>query len=110
MNPEIIQAGTGAIAALAGIGIVLRPRGLPEAIWAVAAAILLVGLRFLPPSAAWHGVLAGLDVYLFLIGMMVLSEVAREAGLFDWLAALATRLAKGSPADCSRSSMALVSS
>jgi arsenical pump membrane protein len=97
MNPEIIQAGTGAIAAFAAVGIVLRPRGLPEAIWAVAAAMLLVGLRFLPPSAAWHGVLAGLDVYLFLIGMMVLSEVAREAGLFDWLAALATRFARGSP-------------
>jgi arsenical pump membrane protein len=97
MSVEIAQAGTGAIAALAAAGVVLRPRGLPEAIWAVAAAALLVGLRFLPPSAAWHGVLAGLDVYLFLIGMMLLSEVAREAGLFDWLAALATRLAKGSP-------------
>jgi arsenical pump membrane protein len=97
MSVEIAQAGTGAIAALAAAGVVLRPRGLPEAIWAVAAAALPVGLRFLPPSAAWNGVLAGLDVYLFLIGMMLLSEVAREAGLFDWLAALATRLAKGSP-------------
>ncbi|MGN6764750.1 MAG: arsenic transporter [Rhizobiaceae bacterium] len=97
MSPDIVQAGTGAIAALAAAGIVFRPWGLPEAIWAVAAAMLLVGLRVLPLSAAWHGVLAGLDVYLFLIGMMVLSEVAREAGLFDWLAALATRLAKGSP-------------
>ena len=97
MSVEIVQAGTGAIAALAAVGIVLRPRGLPEAVWAVAAAMLLVGLRFLSLSAAWRGVLAGLDVYLFLIGMMLLSEVAREAGLFDWLAALATRLAKGSP-------------
>jgi len=97
MSVEIAQAGTGAIAALAAAGIVLRPRGLPEAVWAVAAAMLLVALRFLSPSAAWRGVLTGLDVYLFLIGMMLLSEVAREAGLFNWLAALATRLARGSP-------------
>ncbi|MGN6468780.1 MAG: arsenic transporter [Rhizobiaceae bacterium] len=94
---NVVQAGTGVIAALAAAGIVFRPRGLPEAIWAVAGAVLIVGLGFLPLSGAWRGILAGLDVYLFLIGMMLLSEVARESGLFDWLAALATRLAKGSP-------------
>jgi arsenical pump membrane protein len=97
MSAEAVQAGTGAIAALAAAGIVFRPRGLPEAIWAVAGALLLIGFGYLPVSGAWHGVLAGLDVYLFLIGMMLLSEVAREAGLFEWLAAFATRLAKGSP-------------
>jgi arsenical pump membrane protein len=97
MSLDPVQAGTGAIAALAAAGIVFRPRGWPEAIWAVAGAVLLVALGFLPPSGAWRGVLAGLDVYLFLVGMMLLSEVARESGLFDWLAALATRLARGSP-------------
>jgi arsenical pump membrane protein len=34
---------------------------------------------------------------LFLTGMMLLSELAREQGLFDWLAARATRAAGGSP-------------
>ena len=97
MSLDTVQAGTGAIAVLAAAAIVFRPRGLPEAVWAVAGAMLLVVLGFLPISGAWRGVLAGLDVYLFLIGMMLLSEVAREAGLFDWLAALATRLSKGSP-------------
>ncbi|WP_204313601.1 SLC13 family permease, partial [Klebsiella michiganensis] len=33
---------------------------------------------------------------LFLIGMMLLAEIARKEGLFDWLAALAVRFAKGS--------------
>ncbi len=28
----------------------------------------------------------GVDVYFFLIGMMLLAEVARKEGLFDWLA------------------------
>jgi arsenical pump membrane protein len=40
----------------------------------------------------------GTDVYLFLIGMMLLSELARQEGLFDWLAAHTARAARGSPA------------
>ena len=39
----------------------------------------------------------GADVYLFLLGMMLLSELARREGLFDWLAAKATAAAHGSP-------------
>jgi arsenical pump membrane protein len=42
------------------------------------------------------GVGKGVDVYLFLIGMMVLAELARVQGLFDWLAARAALLARGS--------------
>ncbi len=40
----------------------------------------------------------GTDVYLFLIGMMVLAEVARRGGLFDWVAERAIDLAGGSHA------------
>jgi arsenical pump membrane protein len=97
MSPEVAQAGAGLVAALTAAGIVLRPRGMPEAVWAVGGASFLVVAGLLPSSAAWRGVLAGVDVYLFLVGMMLLSEAGREAGLFDWLAALATRLARGSP-------------
>src|SRR5690348_4872808 len=39
----------------------------------------------------------GIDVYLFLIGMMVIAELARREGLFDWMAALAVEHARGSP-------------
>lgn len=35
-------------------------------------------------------------MYLFLIGMMVLAELARQQGLFDWLAMVAARHARGS--------------
>ena len=38
----------------------------------------------------------GTDVYLFLVGMMLLAELARQEGLFDWLAARAASAAKGS--------------
>ena len=37
----------------------------------------------------------GSDVYLFLIGMMLLSELAREHGVFDWLSSAALKGAHG---------------
>ena len=88
---------TWGIAALAAAGVIVRPWRLPEAVWAVAGAAALVGFGLLPWSAAVAGVLKGLDVYLFLVGMMLLAELAREEGLFDWLAARAVRHARGSP-------------
>jgi arsenical pump membrane protein len=93
MPPEIL---TWVIAAVATAAVILRPFNWPEAIWAVSGAALLVVLRLLSPQDALVGVAKGLDVYLFLTGMMLLSEVAREEGLFDWLAAHAARLAAGS--------------
>ena len=74
------------IAAITTAGVVIRPFGLPEAIWAVGGAALLVALRLVSPGDALTGVGKGLDVYLFLTGMMLLAEVARQEGLFDWLA------------------------
>jgi arsenical pump membrane protein len=47
-------------------------------------------------SAAAEGVKKGLDVYLFLSGMMLLAELGRQEGLFDWLAARAAVTARGS--------------
>ena len=87
---------TWLIAALATAGVIFRPFRWPEAIWAVAGALLLIALHVLSPQDALTGVAKGTDVYLFLVGMMLLSEVAREEGLFDWLAAHATRHAAGS--------------
>ncbi|MGE7417865.1 arsenic transporter [Methylobacterium tarhaniae] len=87
---------TWAIAALATLGVIVRPFSWPEAIWAVAGALALVLFGLLPAGTAWEGVLKGTDVYLFLVGMMLMSEVARKEGLFDWLAGIAVRTARGS--------------
>jgi arsenical pump membrane protein len=81
---------------LATAGVIVRPFKLPEAVWAVGGAVALVCLGLLPAGAAWRGVGRGLDVYLFLTGMMLLAEVARVTGLFDWLASLAASHARGS--------------
>lgn len=76
-----------------------RPRGIPEVWWISGGALLLVLLRLVPLKLAGQAVAKGSDVYLFLIGMMLLSELAREQGVFDWVASVAVRGAKGS---CSR--------
>ena len=81
---------------LATAGVIVRPFRLPEAVWAVGGAAALVCLGLLPVGLAWLGVGKGLDVYLFLTGMMLLAEVARATGLFDWLASVAAAHARGS--------------
>ena len=78
-------------------GVIIRPFKLPEAVWAVGGACLLVFLGLIPIRQAGIAIGKGTDVYLFLTGMMLLAETAREEKLFDWLAAHATKLAKGSP-------------
>ena len=77
----------------------IRPRGIPEVWWISGGALLLIVLRLVPLKLAGQAVAEGSDVYLFLIGMMLLSELAREQGVFDWVASVAVRGAKGS---CSR--------
>ena len=84
------------IVALATAGVIARPFAWPEAVWAVAGAAILVALRLISLQDALTGALKGTDVYLFLFGMMLLAEIAREQGLFDWLAAVAASHADGS--------------
>ena len=91
------QNATWAIAALTTFGVIARPWRLPEALWAVLGAMALVVLALLPWMSALQAIGKGTDVYLFLVGMMLLAELARKEGLFDWLAALAVRQAHGSP-------------
>jgi arsenical pump membrane protein len=88
---------TWGIAAFATGGVIIRPWRLPEGVWAVLGAVTLVLLGLLPWRDALHGIRNGLDVYFFLIGMMLLAELARREGLFDWLAAVAVDHARGSP-------------
>jgi arsenical pump membrane protein len=79
-------------------GVLFRPKDWPEAVWACLGAFILVISGLLPISQAGATVAKGTDVYLFLTGMMLLSELARREGVFDWLASLAVAVAKGSRA------------
>jgi arsenical pump membrane protein len=90
------DAATWGIAALATFGVIARPWHWPEFIWAISGAALLVLLQLLPWPDALAAAGKGTDVYFFLVGMMLLAEVARKEGLFDWLAAQAVRYSHGS--------------
>ena len=87
-----------AIAGAALLAILLRPFRVGEAWWAVGGALLLLLFGCAPPIGAWAAVLRGGDVYLFLIGMMVLAGILRVEGVFERLAAHALRAARGSQA------------
>jgi arsenical pump membrane protein len=76
----------------------VRPRGISEVYWIGAGALLLVVLQLVPMGLAGRAIAAGTDVYLFLTGMMLLSELARFYGVFDWLAEVAVEHARGSRA------------
>jgi arsenical pump membrane protein len=91
-----IWISTWLLCGLVFVLILWRPRRIPEYVWAVAGAVLLILFRLLPPRAAWSAVRSGTDVYLFLAGMMLLAELARNHGVFDWLAAEAMGRARGS--------------
>jgi arsenical pump membrane protein len=96
-----VNAATWGIAGLATFGVIARPWNFPEFIWAAVGAALLVLFNLLPWPDALAAAAKGTDVYFFLIGMMLLAEVARKEGLFDWLAAQAVQSARGPRGDCS---------
>ncbi len=86
------------VAGLALLGVLFRPFRLDGAWWAAGGALALVLLRALSPQQAAGALARGIDVYLFLTGMMALAEFARAEGVFDFVALRALRAARGSQA------------
>src|SRR5260370_3763454 len=91
------QSATWAVAALATFGVIVRPWSLPEALWAILGAMALVVFALLPWTSALQAIGKGTDVYLFLIGMMLLAELVRKEGLFAWLARRPVQPTPGPP-------------
>ncbi len=86
------------IALLAIGAMIARPFGLAEWIWACLGALAELVARAVGPLPAVHAVLAGANVYAFLVGMLLLANTARTQGVFEWLAGRADGLAAGSRA------------
>jgi arsenical pump membrane protein len=87
------------ICALSVLLMLLRPRNIAEVYWVGAGALLLVVTRLIPLQLAGRAIAKGSDVYFFLIGMMLLSALARDNGVFDWVASESVQIARG---HCSR--------
>jgi arsenical pump membrane protein len=84
------------IAIVTLLGIMIRPFRWNEAIFALAGAVLLLVIGLISPVNAFFTLYKDWNIFFFFLGMMSLSALAETAGLFDWLAAQAARLAGGS--------------
>jgi arsenical pump membrane protein len=96
ISPALAHILLPLVVAISIVLMLIRPRGISEVYWIGGGALLLVLLRLVPLRLAGRAVAEGTDVYLFLTGMMLLSELAREHGVFDWLSSSAVRSANGS--------------
>jgi arsenical pump membrane protein len=88
MRPSAHLA-VGLIVATTLLLMLTRPRRIAEVWWVGGGAAILVVTRLVSWRTAIHAASEGTDVYLFLVGMMLLSELARREGVFGWLAGVA---------------------
>lgn len=84
------------IAIVTLLGIMIRPYRWNEAIFALAGAVLLLIIGLISPVNAFLTLYSDWNIFFFFLGMMSLSALAETAGMFDWLAAQAARLAGSS--------------
>jgi len=95
-HPAIAHVAVWCICAVSIAGVLTRYKKIGEWVWAVGGALLLGVSGLLPWRDVVTAVGRGTDVYLFLTGMMVLAELARREGVFDWIASHAVRASRGS--------------
>lgn len=78
-------------------GILVRPRGISEAVFSVAGGTLLVLTRVVPIRQAAGLLLASWNVLLFFAGLVLIAWATDRSGFFRWVALWAAKLAGGSP-------------
>jgi len=89
---------TAGIGLLTLVGIMVRPFRWNESQIAMGGAAVLLLLGLIRPGDAALTLVRDWNTFLFFLGMMALSALAETAGLFDWLAVQAARLARASAA------------
>jgi len=78
------------------LAVLTRPRGLNEGIAALAGAALMIATGLVTPTDALRVLAANGDVFLFFVGMLTVTTLAEQAGIFARLAAWAARRSRGS--------------
>lgn len=80
------------------VGMLFKPWNTPDYLWAWLGAAACIVTGSVSPAGAVSAVVESFEVIAFLIGMMMLSEIAADAGVFAWLADRAATLGRGRPA------------
>ncbi|HEX4099694.1 MAG TPA: SLC13 family permease [Pseudonocardiaceae bacterium] len=76
---------------------VLRPRGLPEAVAAIPAAVIVVASGAVSWAHALSEIRRLAPVVAFLAAILILAQLCADEGLFTAIGALTARAARGSP-------------
>jgi arsenical pump membrane protein len=96
LSPMVHTLIGGVIFAATLAAIMIRPFRLNEAIAAVAGAALMLCGGFVRPDEALNVLVQEWNTFGFFLGLMVISALAEEAGIFDALANAAARWGSGS--------------
>lgn len=95
MSSGMHVALTLSIFALSLVLVLIRPRGWHEAWWTAGGAGLLLLLGGVSPRAAWQATLAGRNVLLFLLALLLFSALLDRSGFFEWASIQAAQSANG---------------
>ncbi|HTP63926.1 MAG TPA: ArsB/NhaD family transporter [Geobacteraceae bacterium] len=92
-----LHTSVGAAIFLATLAVIMiRPYGVPEAVAALGGAALMLAGGFVRPAEAVTLLVNDWNVYGFFLGMMAISALADQAGIFEMLAYRAGQWGRGS--------------